>query len=155
MTDTYSIEMDYTSTSGYPPVIALQKWSGTPTIWYTIQPSYFNGDKAVFLAEDVLNALEQLEIGYSDLDGVLITAYVGEIVLSDVKLLLKSGTKKSLVGDVNADGVFNVSDALLLQKWLLAIPDTNLADWKAADLCEDDRLNVLDLCIMKRELINK
>ena len=34
------------------------------------------------------------------------------------------------------------------------MPDTNLANWKAADLCEDGILNVFDLCLMKRELIS-
>ncbi len=58
-----------------------------------------------------------------------------------------------LKGDVNADGAFNISDVVLLQKWLLAVPDTHLADWKAGDMYEDDRLNASDLCIMKRELI--
>lgn len=56
-------------------------------------------------------------------------------------------------GDVNADGVFNISDVVIMQKWLLAVPDAKLADWKAGDLCEDDMLNVFDLCLMKRELI--
>ena len=58
-------------------------------------------------------------------------------------------------GDVNADGIFNVSDVVALQKWLLAVPDATLADWKAADLCEDERLDVFDLCLMKRELLNQ
>lgn len=57
-------------------------------------------------------------------------------------------------GDANADGKFDVADVILLQKWLLAVPDAKLADWKAADLCEDDRLDVFDLCMMKRLLIN-
>lgn len=56
-------------------------------------------------------------------------------------------------GDVNQDGVFNVADVILLQKWLLAVPDTHLEDWKAADFCEDNRLDVFDLCLMKRELL--
>ena len=59
-----------------------------------------------------------------------------------------------VVGDVNADGVLNVSDAVLFQKWLLAVPDINLPDWKAADLCEDGILNVFDLCVMKCMLIS-
>ena len=59
-----------------------------------------------------------------------------------------------LKGDVNNDGTFNVADIILLQKWLLAVPDTHLADWKMADFCEDDKLNVFDLCLMKRELLN-
>ena len=154
MRDTYAIELDYTSATGYPPVIALQKWSGTPTIWHPIQPSYFNGDKAVFLAEDILNALEQLEMGYSDLDGMLLIAYTGEVVLSDVKLLTKSETKADLAGDINADGAFNAADIVLIQKWLLAVPDTTLANWKAADMNADHQLDVFDLGMMKRKLLS-
>ena len=33
-------------------------------------------------------------------------------------------------------------------------PDAKLADWKAGDLCEDDRLDVFDLVLMRRKLIN-
>ena len=65
------------------------------------------------------------------------------------------GLSVTVKGDVNADGTFNVADVILLQKWLLAVPDTHLADWKAADLCDDDRLDVFDLCLMKRELLNR
>ena len=63
--------------------------------------------------------------------------------------------KNKVVGDVNADGAFSVADAVLLQKWILAAPDVTLADWKAADLCEDSKIDVFDLCIMKRMLIEK
>ncbi|HPY85061.1 MAG TPA: dockerin type I repeat-containing protein [Ruminococcus flavefaciens] len=59
------------------------------------------------------------------------------------------------MGDVNDDGEFNVADAVLLQKWLLAVPDTHLVDWKTADFCNDNKLDVFDLCLMKRELIKK
>ena len=59
-----------------------------------------------------------------------------------------------LKGDLNGDGVFNVSDVVLLQKWLLAVSNTHLKYWKSGDLCEDDRLDVFDLCLMKRKLIN-
>ncbi len=58
------------------------------------------------------------------------------------------------IGDCNDDGRFDVADVILLQKWLLAVPNTRISDWKAADLCEDDRLDVFDLVIMKRLLIN-
>jgi hypothetical protein len=61
----------------------------------------------------------------------------------------------TLYGDVNNDGVFNVSDVVLLQKWLLADSDTHLANWKAADLYKDERLDVFDLCIMKQLLLQK
>ena len=58
-------------------------------------------------------------------------------------------------GDVNADGAFNVADAVALQKWLLGVPDTKLADWKAGNFCNDNRLDVFDLCLMKRELLKR
>ena len=58
-------------------------------------------------------------------------------------------------GDVNGDGVLGIADVVLLQKWLLAVPDTHLSQWQAADLCKDDRLDVFDLCLMKRELLYK
>lgn len=63
--------------------------------------------------------------------------------------------KINIKGDINSDGKFNVADVVLLQKWLLAVPDVKLADWEAADLCEDGRLDVFDLCLMKRALIQQ
>lgn len=57
-------------------------------------------------------------------------------------------------GDVNNDGEFSVADVVLLQKWLLGVPDIKLDNWKSADLCEDSRLDVFDLCLMKKMLIN-
>ncbi len=56
-------------------------------------------------------------------------------------------------GDVNADGKFDISDVVLLQKWLLGPSDVTLPNWKAADFCEDGKLNVLDLCMMKCKLV--
>ena len=58
-------------------------------------------------------------------------------------------------GDVNSDGELNIADAVLLQKWLLAFSDTNLPDWNRADLYRDGRLDIFDLCLMKRSLIEK
>ena len=58
-----------------------------------------------------------------------------------------------LMGDVNSDDTFNIADITLLQKWLLAVPNTYLENWKAVNFCNDDRLDVLDLCLAKRALI--
>lgn len=58
-------------------------------------------------------------------------------------------------GDVNADGEFTIADIVALQEWLLAVPDASLVDWKAGDLCEDQKLDVFDLCIMRCELISE
>ena len=54
---------------------------------------------------------------------------------------------------INFDGYFNVSDVVLLQKWLLGMSNTELANWKAADLCEDGKLDVFDMIEMRKLLI--
>ena len=63
--------------------------------------------------------------------------------------------EKIVLGDVNADGEFNISDVVMMQKWILAVPDVKLADWKAGDLCEDNIIDVFDLCLMKKLLIKQ
>lgn len=55
-------------------------------------------------------------------------------------------------GDVNGNGEFSISDVVLLQKWLLAAPNTQLTNWKAADFYADGKLDVFDLCLMKQYL---
>ncbi|MBR3043363.1 MAG: dockerin type I repeat-containing protein [Oscillospiraceae bacterium] len=62
-------------------------------------------------------------------------------------------TPQVIKGDVNADGAFNITDAVLLQKWLLTVPDMNPADWKATDFNNDNQLDARDLSMMKRGLI--
>lgn len=74
---------------------------------------------------------------------------------NSMDIFLTTAPKAEANGDVNNDGEFNVADVVLLQKWLLAVPDTHLVDWKAADFCNDNVLNVFDLCLMKQELTKK
>ena len=61
----------------------------------------------------------------------------------------------SVAGDVNADGEFNIADAVMLQKWMLGNSDEELANWKAADLCSDNMLDGFDFILMKKALIEK
>ena len=58
-----------------------------------------------------------------------------------------------ITGDINMDGAFNITDVVLLQKWLLTAPDTVLPDWKAGDMNDDNRLDARDLSMMKRVLM--
>lgn len=58
--------------------------------------------------------------------------------------------QKEVKGDVNGDGMFNVADLVVLQKWLLGAGD--LADPNAADLCSDGNIDVFDVVVMRREL---
>lgn len=55
-----------------------------------------------------------------------------------------------IAGDVNADGVFNITDAVMMQKWLLC--EGSMTDWEVGDLYADDTINVFDLCVMKTML---
>ncbi len=54
--------------------------------------------------------------------------------------------------DVNSDGVFNSADLVLLQKWLLAVPGTELKNAAAADMCKDGRIDVFDIIEMRKSL---
>lgn len=67
--------------------------------------------------------------------------------------VMSQGRCEPVRGDVNSDGILSVADVILLQKWLLSVPDTVLNDWSAGDLCKDNRLDVFDMCLMRRELL--
>ena len=58
-------------------------------------------------------------------------------------------------GDVNGDGKFTIADVVTFKKWLYGISDTPLANWEAADFCEDGVLDSFDFCIMRRKIIEK
>ena len=61
----------------------------------------------------------------------------------------------SLKGDVNGNGAFGIADAVLLHKWLLAEPGTELNNWEAADFNRDGRLDARDLTLLIRTLMQK
>ena len=62
--------------------------------------------------------------------------------------------KGSVPGDVDANGVFDTRDVVLLQKWLHAVPNTVLADAAAGELMGDSVLDTFDLAMMKRMLLS-
>ena len=95
---------------------------------------YFDGNVTVPLSE--LNS-EKNELG------------------ADFFPILNESKDKYLKGDVNADNSFTVADLVLLQKWLLNFPDANLRSWTSGDLCNDEKLDFFDLCMMRKELIQK
>ncbi len=66
-----------------------------------------------------------------------------------------SAQEEAVVGDVNADGSFTVSDVVMMQKWLICAPNAVLTDWQAGDLIEDDAIDLFDLCAMKRRLLQE
>ena len=64
-----------------------------------------------------------------------------------------SDTDEVIKGDANDDGVFSLSDVVTLQRWLLSAKNAMIANWKAADLNNDDKLDVFDLCQMRKEVL--
>jgi len=57
-----------------------------------------------------------------------------------------------LMGDVNNDGNFTVSDIITLQKWLHG--NGSLSNWENADFCKDGIINIFDLISMKRKMLS-
>ena len=55
-------------------------------------------------------------------------------------------------GDVNADRIFSVADVVLLEKWLLN-GSAQISDQIAADICEDNRLDVFDMIAARKLLL--
>ena len=72
---------------------------------------------------------------------------MGEGIPSERKELYYTDVK----GDVNNDGVFNVSDLVMLKKFLFGTG--TLTNWKNADLCKDDRIDVFDMIEARKEFL--
>ena len=66
---------------------------------------------------------------------------------------LTAAFQEGVRGDINADGKCDAADAVLLRNWLLAKPDAQIADRKAADLNSDGQLSATDLTLLKRILL--
>ncbi len=72
------------------------------------------------------------------------------LTLSQVMSVQANFEEGAVRGDVNADGEFNVSDLVMMQKWIVCSGELN--NWQAGDLCEDGIINSFDLAVMKKEL---
>lgn len=56
-------------------------------------------------------------------------------------------------GDTNADGIINVSDVVLLQKYLVSTEKLNDNQLKNSDMSEDGKVNVFDVVLLRRQLL--
>ena len=147
--DTYAIEVSYSGNPD-PPVAALQSWTASPPVWHTVQPFYFNGNRAVLLASDLLTALEEVGAGYTDLDGITLSAYGGEITLTDARILVRGEPAASVTGDVTGDGACSMLDVVALQKWLVCAG--SISGGSSGDLNADGVIDILDLALLKAKV---
>ena len=72
---------------------------------------------------------EVLDIGVDSYFGNTIAMLC--LITDDGGWLVPETIAAKPTGDVNNDGEFNVADVVMLQKWLLAVPNVELKNWKA------------------------
>jgi arabinogalactan endo-1,4-beta-galactosidase len=60
---------------------------------------------------------------------------------------------EKLIGDANLDGAVTISDAVVLQKYLLGSGALTEEQWNAADIIDKGTVNVLDMVALKRILV--
>lgn len=56
-------------------------------------------------------------------------------------------------GDVNLDGRFGIADIVTIQRWMLGKKDIEVKHWGNADLYNDGKIDVFDVCLMREKLI--
>lgn len=57
-------------------------------------------------------------------------------------------------GDANKDGKIDISDLVVLQRWLLR-KDVSLGCWQLADLFDDNRIDVFDMVMLRKLIIER
>lgn len=108
---------------------------------YYYSVDYFGSDPGVSLIDKSVG------------DAVDFAVYQDSAIIPLKETLSETELSDGVRGDVNADGDFGIADVILFQKWLLGSPDSKLVHRMAADLNGDGALNVFDLCLMKRKMV--
>lgn len=110
------------------------------------------------ILDNEFTACYQEPINADNVDGLTVS---GNIFRDCEDYLIGSHCKNTAVssnqflpkGDRNVDGSLSIADIVLLQKWLLAVPDTEMIDWRSCDFDRNGKLSAVDLSLMKRELL--
>ena len=125
---------------------------GTASVSHTIDiAKHFKAwDDAGIDMECTVNDISFFVEGWQSTGEAKIVQTISGDELFSSSLVAAAGTAE--IGDVNGDGTVSISDAVLLQKWLLAEPDAQLPDWKSADLDGDGLLSAADLSLLKKRI---
>ncbi|MDE6519206.1 MAG: dockerin type I repeat-containing protein [Ruminococcus sp.] len=163
-TTTTTITISTTTTTTQPPAVNtsvaeftdtisdISAYENSGSISFAQNGNYtFSGDE--YYAGDESKNLMNYETG--DIISVKFTYNTDTNEIISIEYLDIDENIRRVKGDVNADGEFSVADLVAIQNWLLAVPDISLDNWKAGDFCEDNVLDVFDLCLMRQELLNQ
>lgn len=85
----------------------------------------------------------------------LYTASEQSVVLKKLRIADSAKPEPKLSGDVNENGVLDLGDAVLLQRYLLVDAELTQTQAERADVLEDQVLNGLDLTLLKQLLLQK
>lgn len=130
--------------------IILADYSGNDSQKFTLQCNKDGSYTLLSVVSDGKSCADVYEVSTDDGANICQWEYWGG---NGQKFVLEPAPEeKTIKGDVNADGEFNVSDVVMMQKFLLGIGSLN--DWKAGNFVDDDVINVFDMVLMKRLLIN-
>lgn len=80
--------------------------------------------------------------------GSLLAAFCAAVIMS-------VPASAAVQGDLNADESADAADVLLLRDFLTVQPDLTLQDWETVDLNQDNRLNAVDLALLKGLILPK
>ncbi len=130
--------------------VSLENYSGSPSQKFTIKTNKDGSYSLMSVVSDNKACVDVFEISKDDGANLNQWEYWGgdgqKFVIEPV-----TAEKKTVIGDVNADGKFTIADIVMMQNFL--VKKGTLTDWKAGDLYNDDKINVFDLILMKRILI--
>ena len=92
------------------------------------------------------------EGGYVD-DDATVTKYYSVDEDGNITEIDESEFTPLDIGDCNLDGKTGIADVVMLQKWLMG--SGKLDCWQNADLNNDNKIDVFDLCLMKKVLLEQ
>ena len=122
----------------------------------------YNGDQYSIKAnqENLTFKSNNINVAVVSEKGIVTAVGEGNAIISvinsesDVVQLKVKVVPPMVKGDCNSDGEANIADAVMLQKWLLG-NTKELTNWRAVDLCEDGRIDVFDMVLLRRLIIEK
>ena len=102
--------------------------------------------------------MEQLETDYDALDSLTVSAYGGEVTLSDAKILVRGEQQTEprtiLTGDTDFNGKIDVIDLVCIKRIIKGGTDDKEA-FSAADVNGDGSVNSEDIRLLQRFLTGR